>query len=233
MPEVTDGLREKLEAAVEQLRETGAVYAIEDAEIRRIADALLPVVAAELQSHGAGLVEAEAELGTTSRARDSWYRKAQELRKRAEDAEADRDRLAAEVAELRTEVTRRQEYLDKLRERAGKNYGDAKKLRRWLDEEREAVKAYCAEADAAEATVARLRSALSRALDLLGREHHYESSYTAQGIAILREAHDGSHEPCRSTRFCADNGYCHRCAPERSAQAAEQRTALDGTGEAS
>ena len=65
MPEVTDGLREKLEAAVEQLRETGAVYAIEDAEIRRIADALLPVVAAELQSHGAGLVEADAELGTT------------------------------------------------------------------------------------------------------------------------------------------------------------------------
>ena len=49
MPEVTDGLREKLEAAVEQLRETGAVYAIEDAEIRRIADALLPVVAAHTE----------------------------------------------------------------------------------------------------------------------------------------------------------------------------------------
>ena len=113
-----------------------------------------------------------------------------ETRTRLAKVEADRDRLAAEVAE-------RQAYLETLREQAGKNYGEAKKLRRWLDEERDAVKMYCAEADGAAATVARLRAAVSRALDLLGREHHYESSYTAQGIAILREAHDGSGEASR------------------------------------
>lgn len=92
MPEVTAGLRERLEAALEECRTL-----VPEAQ----ADVLLPVVGAVLQEQGAGLVEAEAELGTTSRARDSWYRKAQELRKRAEDAEAKVAKLEKRLEEYR------------------------------------------------------------------------------------------------------------------------------------
>ncbi|MGW7001372.1 hypothetical protein ACWGCW_00745 [Streptomyces sp. NPDC054933] len=78
-----------------------------------------------------------------------------EARRKAED---ERDRLAAEVEELRTEVEKRKAYLEKLRAEAGKNYGDAKKLRRWLDEERELSLAHSEETEAAVAKIARVRA---------------------------------------------------------------------------
>jgi regulator of replication initiation timing len=76
------------------------------------------------------------------------------------------DRLAARVGELETEVAKRQQYLDKLREQSGKNYGDACKLRRRLDEERDAVRAHCEETDAAEARAAAADAKLARVREL-------------------------------------------------------------------
>lgn len=186
-----DRLARKLDATVRARNE--AIEALDEMQCDR--DRLAAEVA-ELEKRLArsqqsrrnlrGLLEHHRDMGSLGMLRQHRNRLSRALRACA--------RYRTEVAELRTEVTKRQAYLETLRERAGKNYGDAKKLRRWLDEERDAVKMYCAEADAAAATVARLRAAVSRALDLLGREQHYESSYTAQGIAVLREAHDGTGE---------------------------------------
>lgn len=110
------GLRERIAVALwEAAREpSGEVYDRPDV----LADALLPVVGSLLQEQAAGMVEAEAELGATGRARDSWYRKAQELRQRAETAEAHAGRLAAEVDRLKMLVAESEAPGDAVRKAA-------------------------------------------------------------------------------------------------------------------
>lgn len=167
MPEVTAGLRERLEAAVEQLRETGAVYAIEDAEIRRIADAVLPVLLTELGAEQAklrDLLRAESARANAAIDREETAEKA------IAELQADRDRLAAEVAELRQIVEA------PVSAAGGPEFGRALvgKVRELVDERRHyaiaaeavgRVRAVLAEGQASGWTGCRYHQAISAALD--------------------------------------------------------------------
>lgn len=121
MAEVTDGLRERLEAALRTTPARGAATTLIDhtehrynagcalcrSETDTLADALLPVIGSILQEQGARLVEAEAELGVTRRARDTWRRKALEI-------EQVRDRLSGRVAQLEAELKLADKSWDRL-----------------------------------------------------------------------------------------------------------------------
>ncbi len=153
MPEVTAGLRERLEAA------------------RSLADTL--------DARG-------------NRSMDSDLCAAAGLLRLLAENLADRDRLAAEVAELEKRLARSQQSRRNLRGllEHHRDMGSLGMLRQHRNRLSRALRA-CARY---RTDLAQLRTALSRALDLLGREHHAESSYTAQGIAVLREAHDNAGE---------------------------------------